>query len=268
VELLIAALLGIVQGLTEFLPVSSSAHLILAREFFGWDPERFGLAFDVALHVGTLAAVVGYFRADVLAMARALPRAATRDPGPDGWRVRFVVLGTVPIVIVGGFWSEAMQAATRTPLVAAWALLLGAGLLLVIERLGARGGEERLTSVGAVAIGVAQALALIPGVSRAGATIAMGMMFGLRREVAAKFAFLVGVPAILAAAARETVAVWSVGWTPGDGPVFAVGIATSAVVGYVTVTCFMRFLTSHRLDVFAWYRASLAITTFGWLAMR
>ena len=267
-ELLIAALLGVVQGLTEFLPVSSSAHLILARTFFGWDPERFGLAFDVALHVGTLAAVVGYFRTDLLGMVRSLPRVLTRDPGRGGRRVQLVVIGTLPIVAVGAFWTEALAATTRTPVVAAWALLLGAGLLLLIERLGSRGDEDRLTAVGALAIGVAQAFALIPGVSRAGATIAVGMLFGLRRDVAARFAFLVGVPAILAAAVRETMTVWSVGWTPGDGPVFAVGMATSAVVGYVTVTYFIRFLASHRLDVFAWYRASLALSTFGWLAMR
>jgi undecaprenyl-diphosphatase len=268
VELLTAALLGVVQGLTEFLPVSSSAHLILARMFFGWDPERFGLTFDVALHVGTLAAVVAYFRADLLAMLRALPRAATRVPGRDGRRVQLVVFGTLPIVVVGALWTDAIAAATRTPAVAASALLVGAALLLLIERVGSRGGEERLTSVGAVAIGVAQALALVPGVSRAGATIAMGMAFGLRRDVAARFAFLMSVPAILAAAAKEGMAAWSAGWTPGDGPLFAVGTLTAAVVGYVTVKYFIRFLAGHRLDVFAWYRAGLAFSAFGWLAMR
>jgi undecaprenyl-diphosphatase len=268
VELLTAALLGVVQGVTEFLPVSSSAHLILARAFFGWDSERFGLAFDVALHVGTLAAVVGYFRADLAAMVRALPRAVTREPGRAGRRVQLVVLGTLPIVVVGALWTDAMAASTRTPIVAASALLVGAGLLLLIERLGSRGGEERLTATGAVAIGVAQALALVPGVSRAGATIATGMVFGLRRDAAARFAFLMSVPAILAAAVKEAYGAWSVGWTPGDGPMFAVGMLTSSVVGYVTVTYFIRFLASHRLDVFAWYRAGLALSAFGWLAVR
>ena len=166
-----------VQGLTEFLPVSSSAHLILTRAFFGWDADAaFGLAFDVACHVGTLTAVVAYFRTDLLAMARSIPETFAAAPGPDGRRIRLIVIGTIPVVLVGAFvWSDGIATATRTPLVAAIALIAGAGLLLAIERIGSQGrGEEALGPGGAFAIGVAQAAALVPGVSRSGATIADG----------------------------------------------------------------------------------------------
>lgn len=265
-ELLEAALLGVVQGLTEFLPVSSSAHLILARAFTGWDPERFGLAFDVALHVGTLAAVLIYFRADLVAMLRAVPRLVRPDPGPAERRLRLIAVGTVPIVIVGGLWNEGIETATRTPLVSATALLLGAGLLLLIERIGSHGrADDTLGPGGAFAIGAAQAVALIPGVSRSGATIAAGMLCGLRRDAAARFAFLLSVPAILAAAAKATLDLQASGWVGVDGRLFAVGMVTSAVVGYVTVKYFIRFLATHRLDVFAWYRVVLALGTFTWL---
>jgi undecaprenyl-diphosphatase len=270
VNLVAAALLGVVQGLTEFLPVSSSAHLILARAFFGWDAEAFGLPFDVACHVGTLVAVIVFFRDDLLAMARAIPRAFSARPGVEGRRVWLLAAGTVPVVVVGLFiWSDEVEAATRTPLVAATMLVAGAALLLLVERLGARGaGEERLTPGGAFAIGVAQTAALVPGVSRSGATIAAGMALGLRRDVAARFTFLLSVPAILAAAVKEGMELRHLPLTPADAQLFLVGLVTSALVGYVTVKYFIRFLATHRLDVFAWYRVALAGLTFAWLGTR
>jgi undecaprenyl-diphosphatase len=148
-------------------------------------------------------------------------------------------------------------------------LLVGAALLFIVERLGTRGaGEEALTLPGAFTIGVAQATALVPGVSRSGVTIATGMALGLRREVAARFTFLMSVPAILAAAAKEGLELRHQSFGPNDRALFAVGMATSAVVGYVTVKYFIKFLTSHKLDVFAWYRVALAVVTFAWLATR
>ena len=269
-NLLAAALLGIVQGLTEFLPVSSSAHLILGRAFFGWDAERsFGLAFDVACHVGTLAAVLVFFRDDIREMIAALPRALTGLPGPAERRIRLIAVGTLPIVVAGAIYTDAVEATLRTPLVAAIALVVGAGLLLVIERLSARTkGEEALTAAGALAIGAAQAVALVPGVSRSGATIVTGMALGLRREAAARFAFLMSIPAIVAAGAKEALELRHMTLGADAVPLFAVGMVTSAVVGYFTVKYFIRFLVSHRLDVFAWYRVALAAATFVWLAVR
>lgn len=266
--LLAAALLGAVQGLTEFLPVSSSAHLILARAFFGWDAGVFGSAFDVACHVGTLVAVVVFFRRDLVALVRALP-AAVRGPGAPGARRLWLIgVGTVPIVIVGTVMADWLETTARTPVVAASALAAGAVLLLVIERVRLAGrGEEALTMTGAAAIGVAQAAALVPGVSRSGATIAAGMALGLRRDVAARFTFLLSVPAIVAAAAKKGLELGDLPMTADVVALFVVGMVTSGLVGYATVKYFIRFLATHRLDIFAWYRLGLAAVTFTWLAV-
>jgi undecaprenyl-diphosphatase len=264
----IAALLGVVQGLTEFLPVSSSAHLILARTFFGVDAEAtFGVAFDVACHVGTLLATVVFFRAEILAMIRALPRALDRAPGPDGRRIRLIAVGTVPVVLVGALFHQALESSVRTPVVAATALLIGGIVFFVVERLGPRTkGEEQLSASGAFAIGIAQASALVPGVSRSGATIATGMALGLQRQVAARFTFLLSIPAIVAVAAKEGLDLRHGGLSREDLALFAIGMLTSAVVGYAVVRFFLRFLAGHRLDVFGWYRIALSLVTFVWLA--
>jgi undecaprenyl-diphosphatase len=267
VALLFAALLGIVQGLTEFLPISSSAHLILARAFFGWDTEVFGLAFDVACHLGTLVAVLVYFRADLRAMVRAIPDAL--GPTPPARQLRLIVFGTLPVVVVGLLWADWLAANVRTPGVTAVTLAAGALGLLVVERLGPRRRDESsLRPLEAIGFGLAQAAALVPGVSRSGATITFGMAIGLRREAAARFSFLLGVPAILAAAAKEALELARVGLAPGAVEVFAAGIVSSAVVGYLTVKYFLRFLAGHRLDVFAWYRLGLAGTVVVWMLAR
>jgi undecaprenyl-diphosphatase len=267
VGLLAAALLGVVQGLTEFLPVSSSAHLILARLFFGWDAAAFGVAFDVACHLGTVVAILIFFRADFAAMRRALPQAFSRRPGRDGRRLQLLAIGTVPIVIVGLTLAHWLEATTRTPVIAATALMVGAGVFFVVERMGSqRTGEDGLSPSGAFAIGIAQCLALVPGVSRSGATIAMGMALGLARPAAARFTFLLSVPAILAAAAKEGLELRHAALGSRDLAMFGVGMLSSAVVGYLTVRFFIAYLSGHRLDVFAWYRVGLALVTFAWLA--
>lgn len=268
-DLLAAILLGAVQGVTEFLPISSSAHLILAKAFFGWDPDTFGLAFDVACHVGTLVAVIVFFWQDLLGMARALPRALGPARDADSHRMRMVVAGTIPIVIVGLLFADAIEASTRTPIVAATALLVGALLLFFIERIGTAGREDTALGYGgALAIGLAQAAALVPGVSRSGATIAAGMALGLRREAAARFAFLLSVPAVAAAGVKEALVLRGTAFGREEAVLFLTGFVVSAIVGYFTVRFFVRFLVTHRLDVFAWYRIGLALATFVWLFSR
>jgi undecaprenyl-diphosphatase len=265
VDLLVAVLLGIVQGLTEFLPVSSSAHLILARAFFGWDADVFGLAFDVALHAGTLVAVVAYFRGEVAAMIAAVPAAATARAGP-GKMARLIVIGTLPVVVVGVLFADWLEATLRTPVVIAVTLTIGGIALLLAERLGShRRNEESLTATDAILLGTAQASALVPGMSRSGSTIVVGMWLGMTRESAARFSFLLGIPAIAAAAAKEGAHLLRTGLTPDDMILFAVGMVTSAVVGYLTIKYFLRFLAGHRLDVFAYYRLALAAATVIWL---
>jgi len=265
VTLVAAVLLGVIQGLTEFLPVSSSAHLILARAFFGWNAEGFGLAFDVACHVGTLAAVVAYFRRDLVEMAAALPGVFDRRASEPARRIRLIAAGTMPVVVFGVLASGLVERTLRTPVVAAVNLAAVALIFFVVERVGSQQRGERSVSAGeATLIGCAQAAALVPGVSRSGATISAAMFMGLRRDEAARFTFLLGVPAILAAAGKESIVLFRQGLAPGEGPLFAAGAIASAIVGYLTVKYFIRYLGGHSLRPFAWYRLALAASVLVW----
>ncbi|HSC29502.1 MAG TPA: undecaprenyl-diphosphate phosphatase [Vicinamibacterales bacterium] len=265
-----AVLLGIVQGITEFLPVSSSAHLILARAFFGWEaPPDFGLAFDVALHVGTLCAILAFFRSEVAAMTAALPSALSAGPGSAGRLVQLIAAGTVPVVVVGLLFADVIERTLRTPGVAGGALAIGAVAMLAAERLGPRTrAEGSLSVVDAVLIGCAQASALVPGVSRSGSTIAVGMFLGIRRDAAARFTFLLAIPAMIAAAGKEALELGRIGLDAAAGLLIAVGVLVSATVGYLTIKYFLRFLAGHKLDVFAYYRLVLAGATTIWLLGR
>ncbi len=266
--LVYAVLLGIIQGLTEFLPVSSSAHLILARAFFGWNSDQFGLAFDVACHVGTLVAVVVYFWSDILAMIRAIPRVGTlfdAQPDPAAWMALLIVIGTIPAVIVGLLLGDVIEASLRRPEIAALTLAVVALAFFAVERYGAKQRTRAsLRIVDVVLIGCAQAAALVPGVSRSGATIATAMALGLRRDESARFVFLLGIPAILGAAVKEGLPFVKHGLPPGEGPLFVAGILSSAVVGYLAVAFFIRYIAGHSLAAFAWYRLALAATVVIW----
>jgi undecaprenyl-diphosphatase len=257
-----AALLGFVQGATEFLPVSSSAHLILARAFFGFDGDKFGLAFDVACHVGTLIAVLIYFRQDLARMVAALPRF---NPASDeeSRLIWLLVVGTIPAVIAGLAFRHLIEE-LRTPVVAAVTLVLGAILFFVAERGVKTRSDRSLTVTEALLIGVAQAFALVPGVSRSGATITVALLLGLRRTDAARFIFLLAIPAILGAAASEAPKLLKAG-VEGGASLIAVGITASAIVGYAAVKYFIRYLGNHSLAAFAWYRIALAASVVVWL---
>ena len=264
--LLEAVLLGVIQGLTEFLPVSSSAHLILAKAFFGWDAERFGLAFDVACHLGTLLAVLAYFRQDLVRMTLAVPRVLSRAQDAPARLAWLVAIGTIPVIIVGLLLRN-LEDVLRTPVVAGVTLAVGGLLLLWAERVARRTRQaEDLGTGEAFAMGCAQSAALIPGVSRSGATLTLALFLGLRRDAAARFSFLLGVPAIAAAAAHEGLKLVREPIPPGTVELFLVGIAVSAVVGYLTIKYFLRYLASHSLSVFAWYRIALAAAVVVWLS--
>ena len=268
-DLISAALLGVVQGLTEFLPVSSSGHLILARAFFGWDPGRFGLAFDAAVHVGTLIAVVVYFRQEVVRLLVAAPGALTGKDGEWERLGRLILVGTIPIVIVGGLFGDVIEARIRTPLIVAINLVIGAVGLMWAERLQKRDREPLALGYGeALAIGLAQAAALAPGLSRSGATLTVALFLGLRRETAARFVFLMSLPAVVAVAVKEVLDFREVGMAGLPVTILAVGLVTSAIVGYITVKYFVKYLASHSLDVFAYYRFALAAVTVVWLLTR
>ena len=263
---LVAALLGVIQGLTEFLAVSSSAHLILARAFFGWDAEAFGLAFDVACHVGTLVAVLVFFRDDIAAMAASLPGILSRNSTPPARLARLIVIGTIPAVAAGLLFEDVIESSLRTPIVTVATLSVVALLFFWVERAGAkRRAHDSLTPAEAFLVGVAQAAALIPGVSRSGSTIVAAMAFGLRRDEAARFTFLLGIPAILGAAVMEGAGLFRTGLSRPEAELFLVGMVTSALVGYFTVKYFIRYLAGHSLAAFAWYRLLLAALVVAWL---
>ena len=256
-----AALLGVLQGMTEFLPISSSAHLLLARALFGWTVDaRFGLAFDVAVHVGTLAAVAIYFRKDVAALLRAAgdPRAWAATEGAGGL-LRAIAIGTIPVAVVGLVAADLISGSLRNVEVASVALAAGALVMLAAERI--RRGERDGRGLGAweaLLLGAAQATALVPGVSRSGAVLSVAMLLGLRRERAARFAFLLGIPAILAAGVREALALASAGVPAGGAGAMVIGIASSTIVGYLALKYFLRYVALHSLDPFAAYRLALA----------
>ena len=266
-----AAILGVVQGLTEFLPISSSAHLIFARGLLGWDAGRLGLAFDVACHAGTLVAVMVYFRQALGTLAGGAFGLLQGRGSEAGRSVLLFAVATVPVAVVGLVFGDLIESRLRTPGVAAAALAVGAFCFLGVERRVAHAGREgheghegSLSVRAALAIGVAQALALVPGVSRSGATIVMGLLVGLRRDAAARFGFVLGIPAIMAATAREWLALGETTASSDVVWVFSVGAVTSGLVGYVTVRYLMHYLAEHSLGVFAGYRLILAAAFLLW----
>jgi len=263
-----AAILGLIQALTEFLPVSSSGHLLIARSVLDFDIAD-GLAFDVALHVGTLVAIVLYFRRDIAALARGLVRSVTHHDASDpqqllGWAV---VVGCVPAAIVGFFFENAIEVYFRHPGVVVVTLVAGALLFFAAERVWrSTAPMESLTLGGALFIGVAQVLALIPGVSRSGITIVAGMARGLRRDEAARFSFLMAAPLLAGAGVKAAMDVAAAGpLAPGEASAFAVGASVSALAGWFVVKFLLGFLRRHSLDVFAWYRLALAAVIAAWL---
>lgn len=262
-----ALVLGAIQGLSEFLPISSSGHLILARAVFGWDAEELGLAFDVACHLGTLGAVLVFFRDDIRAMLRALSAPMSTDGAAT--TARLIVVGSLPVVVVGLTLVDVLEANTRSAFVVCAMLAIGGLGLIAVERLGAQArGETSLGYGEALLIGVAQALALIPGVSRSGATMTVALLFGLRRPAAARFSFLLGIPATAAAIAKEALDVVQGGVSAHTLELFSVGIVSSAVVGYLTIRYFLRYLGDHRLSVFGYYRLVVAALAAIWMTIR
>jgi undecaprenyl-diphosphatase len=262
-EFLEAILLGVVQGLTEFLPVSSSGHLLLGQYFLGLDQDRFGLPFDVALHLGTLVAVVAFFWRDLLRMAGAFARSLM--PGgrnladPDQRLAYLILASTIPAALIGfsleGFFEEAV----RSPWVVVFNLVAVGILFIVAEAVGTRTRRaDKLRFAEAVGIGLAQAAALVPGVSRSGATITLGLFLGLRREEAARFSFLMSVPIIAGAGSLQLAEVLSRGMDSSQALMFAAGFFSSAAVGYLAIRFFLRFVVHHSLRAFAYYRFGLA----------
>ena len=251
-----AVILALVQGLTEFLPISSSAHLILVPMLVDW-PDQ-GLAFDVAVHFGTLSAVVLYFRHQLSAMARAwVGSLGSRYPDQEARLAWAVLLGTVPLGLSGLLLHDVVETYLRSPLVIAAATILFGLLLWYADARGPQTRCEYRLSAGRVAvIAFAQVLALIPGTSRSGITITAGLLVGLDRKAAARFSFLLSIPAILMAAGYEGSKLLGgehpVEWTP-----MLLGVAVSAVSAYACIHYFLKLLDRIGMLPFVWYRLLL-----------
>lgn len=261
-ELLEAVFLGVVQGLTEFLPVSSSGHLLLGQYFLGMDQERFGLSFDAAIHTGTVLAVVWYFRADLLSIARAFVSSLPRPDFSDA-EVRMaclILVATIPAALIGFLFEDFFATQVRSPWVVVFNLVFVGALFLVAEAVGRKMvSASKLGPLGALSVGLAQAAALVPGISRSGATITCGLFLGLRREEAARFSFLMSVPVTAAAAGLSLAQAAGEGLDRHEAAMFLAGSVSSAVVGYLAIRFLLRFLANHTLRVFAYYRFALAV---------
>lgn len=261
-DVLIAALLGIVQGLTEFLPVSSHAHLVIGQRLLGADPARFGLPFDVAVHIGTLAAVVIYFSSTWIDLLRGLFAGRWRLP-------LLLALGTVPAVIAGLALEGAEPALRQIPVIAV-TLVIGSLIFLVVERLAS--GRRDITGLGALdalIIGTAQAVALFPGISRSGITISAGLAIGLTRAEATRFSFLLSTPVIAGAIAKTLLDEGSASLL-AEPTIVLVGVVASFVSGIAAVAFLMSFMRSHSLAWFVPYRLGLAAvlliaSSVGWI---
>ena len=251
-------ILALIQGLTEFLPISSSAHLILFPQLAGWADQ--GLAFDVAVHVGTLTAVVFYFRQELALMGRDWARSiATRQQTAESRLAWGVLLGTIPVGLFGLLFKDVIETSLRSPLVIAYATI-GFGLLLWwADARGRRQRDEHSLTLGDILfIGLAQAMALIPGASRSGITITAGLMLGLTRPAAARFSFLLSIPVITLAGLLsmkdliegETALAW------GD---FALGAATAGVTAYLCIHFFLKLLDRIGMLPFVIYRLLLGV---------
>ena len=265
--LVAAIVMGIVQGLTEFLPVSSSGHLILVPYLLGpylagfKDPFITSLEFSVILHIGTLVALLLYFRSDWLRLVPAFfaaVRHRSLDGDPDRRLAVLLAVATAPALILGYLLNN-LEDVIREPRLVAITLVIGAAILWLAERTGARRRMALDLSVAqAFAIGGAQAIALIPGISRSGISISAGLFAGLKRDEAARFSFLMATPITAAAAAFEVLKVIRGDGVPVEVAPLAAGLIASFVFGILAIAVLLRFLRTRSTDVFVAYRVILA----------
>jgi len=264
-SLLVIILLGIVEGLTEFIPVSSTGHLVLAGELLGFQSTS-SATFDIVIQLGAILAVVVLYFRRFTTVAAGLVRG-------DAQAVRFtrnVVLGFLPALLIGAVAYSSIKALMQTPMVVAVALVVGGIAILVIERLVVRltiHSVEDMSWRKALGVGIVQCLSMIPGVSRSGATIMGALSMGIDRRTAAEYSFFLAIPVMLAATAKE---LWeqrnAMGGTDWSG--IAIGFVVSFVVAMIVIRGFLTIVSKHGFAPFAWYRIVVGIVAIIWLAMR
>ncbi|MGN0063852.1 MAG: undecaprenyl-diphosphate phosphatase [Nocardioides sp.] len=266
-DLLKAVVLGVLQGLTEFLPISSSAHLRIFPEIFGWgDP---GAAFTAVVQIGTELAVLIYFRKDIWRIASAWVRSLFQPEWRGhvdsrmGW---YIIVGSLPIVVLGIALKDIIEKDFRNLWITATMLVVMGLVLGVADRVGATDKAiNRMTMRDAVLLGLAQAAALVPGVSRSGATISMGRALGYDREAATRFAFLLAIPAVVGAGLFTLPDIAENDNAYGWGPTI-VGLVVSFVVGYAAIAWLLRYVSTKSYTPFVLYRVLLGLATMGLLA--
>ncbi|GAA0944972.1 undecaprenyl-diphosphate phosphatase [Actinocorallia libanotica] len=260
-----AVVLGLLQGLTEFLPISSSAHLRVFSALAGWDDP--GAAFTAVTQLGTEAAVLIYFRRDIAAIIRAWTSSLVRkerrgDPNARmGW---FVIAGSVPICVLGVTFQHGIETALRDLRVIGTTLIVFGIILALADRYAAARRPRplgELTLPHALGYGFAQSLALIPGVSRSGGTISAGLLLGYGREAAARFSFLLAIPAVLASGTLELFEIGE-GPAPAWGPTLLATVI-AFVVGYAAIAWFLRYISTHTFTPFVLYRVALGLLILG-----
>lgn len=275
VELFKALLLGAIQGISEFLPISSTGHLILAEHVFGISQDIYGLTFDAALHLGTLVAVLWFFRATWSALVKdtfSLIR-SRRVGSPSERMVRLLLVGTTPAVLLGVLLEDVIDRVFRSPSLVGFMLVLFSLVLIYVEKTSAKKrAVESLNSRESLFIGAAQAIALVPGVSRSGITIAAGMGLGLKREASARFAFLLSAPIVAGAGGKkllETTGLFLQGRLSSfEILFFAVGMMSAAFFGYMTIKYFLKFLSRNTLYPFIIYRLVIGVLIIIFFAVK
>lgn len=257
-DYILSLIFGIVQGVTEFFPVSSSGHLIILHNIFDFNLSD-NLAFDVALHVGTLLALVIVFWADIVKIIKAIFQARDLESQKNRKLAGLILIGIIPAGIVGFLFADKIEQAFHHPEVVAIMLVLVGVIFLIAEKLKLKQRDlAEFGWKGALAVGLAQLLALIPGTSRAGITIVSGMFVGLRRESATRFSFLLAMPIIFGAGLAKGLDLFTIKLSTSEIWIFVIGILSSAVFGYLAIKYLLKFVRSHRLNVFAYYRFVLA----------
>jgi undecaprenyl-diphosphatase len=261
-----ATVLGVVQGVTEFLPISSTAHLRIVPALLGWNDA--GAAFTAVLQLGSLVAVLGYFLPDLLRMLRAGAAAIadrSRPPEPPARHLVYLIVGTIPVGVAGVAFKHAVEGSLRSLWVIATALIVVALALAWVERNARRNRDfEEITLRDAFLVGCAQALALVPGVSRSGITLLAALGLGFRREASARFSFLLSVPAVAAAGVFELPKLLK-GHDVGGGTL-AVGLLAAAITGYASIAWLLRFLRARSTIPFVAYRVILGAVLLALLA--
>jgi undecaprenyl-diphosphatase len=261
-----AVVLGIVQGLTEFLPISSTAHLRIIPALVGWEDP--GAAFTAVLQLGSLAAVIGYFLKDLLGMASAAVKAVTdrsQPPPPPARHLVYIIVGTLPVAALGVLLKHKIEGGFRALAVVASAQIVFGVLLGVADKRSAKTrGFDDITLRDAFLIGCAQALALVPGASRSGVTLFAAMTLGFERAAAARFSFLLSVPAVAGAGIHELKEVLHA--RELSGGTLALGLAVTFVVSYASISWLLKFLRTRTTLPFVVYRVALGALIFGLLA--